>query len=727
MYQIQEAFMKVNIYPFILLLFISFQNTINAQLDIDHWETVVFADDIWSYRLGDSEPPANWMQSNFDDSSWSVGQGGFGYGDGDDNTTIPPTLSVYIRIDFDILDTSKIEMAVLHADYDDAYVAYLNGQEFGRGNFENTGTPPAYNDTPSTDHEAALYDGGLPESLPIYPNNFDNLIKEGQNTLAIQIHNIQLISSDFSSNFFFSLGINDSSNDYEAVPSWFVEPFVGSNLPLVFINTNGQDIVDEPRIIADMGIINNGPGNINYFTDSVNDYNGKIAIEIRGASSQFFPKNNYGFETQDELGENNNYPVLGMPEENDWILHGPFSDKSLIRNALSFDIGRQMMDYASRTRFCELLINDQYRGIYLMMERIKRDPSRVDIATLKPEDIEGDELTGGYVFQLDRDDEDTEEDGWYSPYGSNPFYAFHSPDYDDLLPVQENYLKNWMNGFEAAMLQPSYINTYDDYIDEPSFIDYFLINELTKHIDAFKLSFYMHKRKDSNGGKLHMGPIWDFNLGYSNFDFECAPEPEGWIYPCTSRAFWLNKILNIPTVQNNMHCRWNALRDNILHTDVLMNKIDGMAQELEEAQYRNFTTWDILGNYVWPNSFVGDTYQQEIDFLKTWLTQRLLWMDQNMMGSPIDCITAAQEPLNDMLVDVFPNPFDQQITFSFENYYLKKGRLNIYNSLGQIVDQFYFENDTQLVWDTRAIHPGVYFYEFKTEDDLVKVGRIVRK
>ena len=719
--------MKIKTLILFLFSLISFHNEATAQTGIDHWETVVFAEDTWSYRLGTSEPPSNWMQESFNDNAWATGQGGFGYGDNDDNTLISNTLSLYIRIDFELIDTSKIEMAVLHADYDDAFVAYLNGQEIGRGNFGPPGTPPAFDDIPPTDHEAVLYNGGVPEAYPVYPESFDNLVNEGQNTLAIQIHNFLLSSSDLSSNFFFSLGINDDSGDYEAVPNWFYSPIVGYNLPLVKINTNGQSIMDEPRIVADMEVIDNGPGNLNYFNDPVNDYDGKIAIEIRGASSQGFPKKNYGFETQDETGDNRDYPLLGLPAENDWILHGPFSDKSLIRNALSFDIGRKIMDYASGIRFCELLINEEYRGIYLMMERIKRDTFRVDIATLKPEDIEGDELTGGYIFQLDRDDQSTDEDGWYSPYGNQPFYAFHNPDYDDLLTVQKDYLRNWMSDFELAMLQPNYASTYDDYIDVESFIDYFLVNELAKHIDAFKLSFYMYKRKDSNGGKLYMGPIWDFNLGYGNFNFACSPEPNGWIYPCTSRAFWLNKILDISTVQNKTYCRWNELRESTLHTDTLMNRIDEMIAELGEATDRNFSRWDILGIEIWPNDFVGDTHEEEIDFFKNWLTQRLTWMDQNMLGGPNDCFTSNEELSNDILFDAFPNPFDEQITFTLQPPDIRQANLSIYNALGQVVHYFSFNENDQIVWNTENLSKGVYFYELKVSGQNVKTGKMVRK
>jgi hypothetical protein len=168
-----------------------------------------------------------------------------------------------------------------------------------------------------------------------------------------------------------------------------------SNLPIVKIITPpGQQINDNTRIVCDMGVIDN-PSGINLINDPLNNYNGKIAIEIRGSTSQQYPKKSYGFETQTALGANNNVALMGLPIENDWILNGPYPDKTLLRDALTYELSRNMGHYSSRFRFCELLINNQYLGVYLLFERIKRDNDRVDIATLDIDDLAGDSLTGG--------------------------------------------------------------------------------------------------------------------------------------------------------------------------------------------------------------------------------------------------------------------------------------------------------------------------------------------
>ncbi len=713
----------------VICAFLLFVLSNNCQAQIDHWETVIYNDDFWNYRLGFSEPASNWMQVEYDDSNWSTSMGGFGYGDNDDNTLIPTVISIYIRKKFELVDTSVIRTALLHADYDDAFVAYINGVEIARGNFGLPGNAPNFDATPQTDHEAVLYQGGIPESYPINAETFDEIFVEGENTLAIQIHNISTSSSDFSSNFFLSLGITDNSMNYGAPPNWFFSPAFQSNLPLLKLNTFGQNIEDDPRIVANLQVIDNGPGALNSSNDFPTDYDGRISIEVRGNSSQLYEKKNYGFETQDEIGENNNVSLLGMPEENDWILHGPFSDKSLIRNALTFNIGRSMMPYASRTKFCELLINDNYEGIYLLMEKIKRDSARVDIAKLRPEDIEGDELTGGYIFRLDWANENSSFDGWSSPLGNPaPYYSYYSPSAQNLLPVQKNYISSWMTDFETAMQQQNFAFTFENYIDVESFIDYFLINEFTKQIDAYKLSFYMHKKKDSNGGKLHMGPIWDFNLGYSNFDFACNPNPEGWIYPCTSRVFWLEKILSVPSVRNKMNCRWQHLRQDILDVDMLMGTIDSLIQELGPAVNRNFDRFNVLGQYIWPNFFIGSDHEEEIDFLKQWILLRLNWMDNNIYGDPnfdCDALVSTEETMKESYIKAYPNPFDQFISFTGPGLKKKDAELCIHDVFGTQISCYHSNELIEL--DLSTINTGMYFFSYKEKGVLIQTGKIVKK
>ena len=245
-----------------IIFFLAFLPFITFSQNIDHWETVIFEDDSWKYLEGTFEPDTNWRKLAFNDATWLQGQGGVGYGDGDDNTIINPVTSLYLRKQFTIIDTSEIAAVILHVDYDDAFVAYLNNIEIARSNIGSVGDHPLYNQGSISLHEAQMYQGGNPDQFIINTQLLDNALLQGNNVLSVQVHNDNIASSDLTGRIFLSLGINTTSTNYLPTPSWFQPPliFTISNLPIVVINTNGQTIVDDPRIVCDMGIIDNGFG-----------------------------------------------------------------------------------------------------------------------------------------------------------------------------------------------------------------------------------------------------------------------------------------------------------------------------------------------------------------------------------------------------------------------------------------------------------------------------------
>ncbi len=335
---------------------------------IDHWETVVFDDDDWRYKVGDPSIGNDWYLPSYNDTNWDVGQGGFGYGDADDNTNLLQITSIFIRKNFEIIDIDAIQKFIFDADFDDGFVAYLNGVEIARVNV----VPefPAYDYLTPIEIEAQLYQGGLPERFTFNQSEIEPMLLQGDNVLAVQVHNVAQTSSDLTGRFFLSLGISNASNEYSPTPDWFYAPvpFL-SNLPILKITTDGQGIPDEPKVDAQLGIIYNGDGVLNNSDDLPNEFDGKIGIELRGQSSQtFFEKFNYSFEFRDEEGEDIDTSFLNFPKESDWVLHGPYSDKTLLRNDLMMWTARSIGQYASRTRFCELIIDEEYLGVYLILE-----------------------------------------------------------------------------------------------------------------------------------------------------------------------------------------------------------------------------------------------------------------------------------------------------------------------------------------------------------------------
>jgi Spore coat assembly protein len=285
---------------------------------------------------------------------------------------------------------------------------------------------------------------------------------------------------------------------------------------------------------------------------SLNDeelFNGNIAIEIRGKSSQMFPKKQYGFETRDEENEDMDVSLLDMPEEEDWILQAPYSDKSLIRNALIYDISREIGRYASRVKFVELTLNDVNDGVYVFMEKLKRDKNRIDINKLKTSEINGEDLTGGYIIKIDKPDDQynsinsfVSEHSPYDPSGNNSVrFLYDTPDEEDITSEQKEYISNYVKDFENALAGENFtdpVQGYDAYIDSDDFIDFFLLNELSNNVDGFRISTWIVKDKNE---KMRMGPIWDFNLAFGNADYCSGGESNVWAYKLNERCpggFW---------------------------------------------------------------------------------------------------------------------------------------------------------------------------------------------
>jgi hypothetical protein len=209
---------------------------------VNHWETVIYRTDFWKYKVGDSEPPSNWIDLNFDDSTWPMGKGGFGYGSQDTciNTFVPPgSYSVFVRKKFNIYDVNKISQAVLHLDFDDGFVAYLNGVEVGRKNMKDN--RPAYNAMATDFNDPILYQGKIPEANFVDEAKINNLLINGENVLCIQVHNISPFSSDLSCNPYLTLGIADSTNHYGAPPSWL--NLKSSYLNADFKLSTGEELV----------------------------------------------------------------------------------------------------------------------------------------------------------------------------------------------------------------------------------------------------------------------------------------------------------------------------------------------------------------------------------------------------------------------------------------------------------------------------------------------------
>lgn len=418
-----------------------------------------------------------------------------------------------------------------------------------------------------------------------------------------------------------------------------------SNLPIVVINTGNQYIPDDQKIDVEMKIID--PATY-YQTekDEANVYTGKVGIELRGSSSQSFPKKAYSFETRDAQGEDKDVSIFGWPEESDYILYPSYHEKSLMHNVLAMELFRSMGFYASRTQFVEVLIDQNYMGVYVVMEKIKRSKGRVDIAKLEPEEIAGDEVTGGYIVKIDKQT-GSQSGGWLSNYPSlstfpkNIFFQYHYP--EDGAFQQRAYIKDYVSSFESSLKSPFYKDAdkgYRKWINVESFIYYWILNEVSRNVDGYRLSTFLYKDKDSKGGKLTIGPPWDFDIAFGNADYCNGQSYQGFSWQFNTICpedgyqlpFWWDKLLQDSFFLDSLSKVYDYQRkEGSLRKEFIFSLIDSMSYELQEAQVRNFKKWNILGQYVWPNpSPIPSSWQGEVQELKNWIGERLIWLDNNL-------------------------------------------------------------------------------------------------
>ena len=468
------------------------------------------------------------------------------------------------------------------------------------------------------------------------------------------------------------------------------DPLLTSDLPIVIIDTYGQDIPDDPKITAFMGIIDHGPGVRNALTDSANVYRGYIGIEIRGFTSQEFPKLQYGIELRDSTGTDVSVGLLGMSSDADWVLSAAYNDKTLMRNALAYTLARRTGRYASQGRFCEVVLNGQYWGVYVLFEKLKRDKNRINVTKMATTDISGDKVTGGYVLQIDRPGLDSTE-YWQSPYlppleKVEPITYLHVyPKTADLVPEQREYIRSYITAFEAAMADSvTYADStvgFPKYLDLSSAIDFFLVNEASRNIDAYRLSTYLYKERDSKGGKLRVGPVWDFDLGFGNTWWNEGADTVGWDLTVNPELLmrdpaeyqippWWIRLSQYPPFWYAAQERWAALRQGPLATSAVMAYIDSVANALQEAQTRNFVRWPILDVDVLSNPYIGGSYENEVAYLKTWTAGRLAWMDAALPHRPNDSLVVILDSLagrvEDSIVTVSWSTQRERHTMRFE-------------------------------------------------------------
>lgn len=505
-----------------------------------------------------------------------------------------------------------------------------------------------------------------------------------------------------------------------------------SNLPIVIINTGGASIPDEPKIPASLKIIDNGAGVLNHPSD-VPAYEGPIGIEQRGNFSAALPQKPWNIETRDSAGLELDTTLLGMPAEHDWLMLANYNDKVFCRNTLAFDLFRHMGHWAPRTRLCEVILNGEYQGIYVFGEKIKRDKNRLDIAKLDSTDTDSVQLTGGYIFKTDYYDG---SNSWLSPYhpidhpGLNVHFVYYSPKPADLLPVQKAYLEDYVTAAEAALYSPGFTDSltgYRAYMDVPSFMDYFFVNELARNADGFKKSAYLYKDRNDRDSTIHAGPVWDFDWAWKNIN-ECSlwavTDGSNWAHhindcsPDVNSPGWYIRFMQDSSFTGQLRCRYNELRTTLLDTTWLFNYVDSVALLVDTAQTRHYERWPILPINVGtpevdaqPTTFAG-----HIDMFKNWIRTRITWLDANMPGT---CILASSQKPRDFTFRVYPNPAADRVHIE-SSVALESVSLTCLD--GRMLVQ---QAHPAAELDISALPQGIYLLRAETREQGVVITKIV--
>jgi hypothetical protein len=520
------------------------------------------------------------------------------------------------------------------------------------------------------------------------------------------------------------------------------------NLPVVVINSFGQEVQHDTRKVASIDFLDVVNGRCSLA--SATGLNVRAEVWWRGNSSLRYLKRSFGVKVRDDTGKSRSESVLGFPADSDWVLYAPYPDKTLIRDVLAYELFNQMGRYASRTRFVEVFLNetggrlsmDNYMGVYVLEEKIKRSPARINIQKLGTNDNSLPALTGGYVFKKDHgatwgEVEPTldgrpnmgggnsgsrygyptgpggfpaDPRGFLPPVGGeravvrprrqgqgpvpldapifqrgegevivrdggriflerggrgpggpvfrrgfpasqgwpgraaeeafmteegNEFY-YVEPKEDEITRAQKQWLRNHLIEFERVLHSDTFNDPkkgYAAYIDADSFIDFHLIVEVTKNIDGFRFSTYYQLDR---GGRIKAEPIWDWNLSFGNANGKQGWMAEHWYWPQLDdqQYSYYRRLFEDPDFGQRYVDRWAALRKTVFSDSNLLARIDAHVKTLGEARVRNFGRWPILGRMIWPNHNVGQTYGDEIQYLKDWTLRRLAWIDAQFTAAP---------------------------------------------------------------------------------------------
>ena len=384
----------------------------------------------------------------------------------------------------------------------------------------------------------------------------------------------------------------DVSRDYKIDLTRF------TGLPIIYLQTD-EPVVSKEDYVEGTFRLEGG----RYF-DSIEEM--EMQVRGRGNSTWFLhPKKPYQMKLESKR------ELFGMPEDKKWLFLAEYSDKSLLRNHLAFELGkRTSLRWTPSGHFAEVFVNGEHDGVYHITEKVEDGNNRVDIGDT------------GFLLEIDQPDRIDPDDVFFRTETYLINIKEPGLDYSDAEFFQ---VSDHLNEFETVLFSENFADStsgYRAYADVDSFIDWFLVNEIAKNVDAqWYSSIFLYWIP---GDKIYMGPIWDFDLGFGNVDYAAATYPEGWWVRWNT---WIARMLEDPAFKARVRERYAMLDDQ---RPEIKGKIYEWSEQLNLSQAENDSIWQILGRYVWPNPVFFDTHEEEVEHLVDWLDTRMDWLAENI-------------------------------------------------------------------------------------------------
>jgi len=421
-----------------------------------------------------------------------------------------------------------------------------------------------------------------------------------------------------------------------------------SSLPLVIIEMPWRDLSSGGRFPVSMAVIN--PANGNGASAGQIGFMGRASLGIRGNSSRVYRRKSYRLELQDQIGADRKAALCGLPAESDWILYASATDPTFIRDCLTYQLWREMGYYAPHTSYVEVFIRtnsgtrpsfveiehlstNDYAGLYVLIEKIKRGRNRVNIERLEEWNSEEPDVSGGYIIK--KDEPRLGDRSFVTSLGER--FLFDEPKPHDVTTAQERWLTNYVNAFERALMGSRFrnpTNGYVKYINVESFIDYYWMIEMTRNTDGFWSNLYFYKER---GGKLNAGPVWDWDLSFGNDSRELVNNMEGWRWNLEIRGGpkqWFDRLFDDPDFLQRYIDRWHELRKDVFATSNVLTRVDLLASQIREAQARTNERWRSIAKPIKGTGASLGTYTEHVQWLKKWITTRLAWIDTQFLPLP---------------------------------------------------------------------------------------------